>query len=232
LTNVLIVSISRDEQRALTVAASNVNNREFSFETTASFGQESSWWTTAGPDVLILCMPADDLMQGYFMTKLKQDVPRSIPLVVMSTVVTSNLMGLSQIFSRVRIVKSPASGESILKALRELTTVYGDQKKQVHPRYLTDQDIVISSELHGTETKAIMRNLSLSGIYFECLAEVTDYKATDVVKINVQLGAPPRDYFFDAKIVWAKSLDTGTGWGFGATFVDKDEVYNHLLKGF
>ncbi len=232
MTNVLIVSISRDEQRALTESASNVNNRDFSFDTTASFGQESSWWTTAGPDALVLCLPSDDLMQGYFMTKLRSDVPRSIPLVVMSTVVTSNLMALSQIFSKVRIVKSPASGDSILKALRELTTFYGENQKQVHPRYLTDQDITVSSELHGTQTKATMKNLSLSGIYFECFQKESDYKTTDVVKINVQLGSPPRDYFFDAKIVWTKSLEAGKGWGFGATFVDKDEVYNHLLKGF
>ena len=43
------------------------------------------------------------------------------------------------------------------------------------------------------------------------------------------LGQPAKQYVFDVRVVWVKPQPNGAT-GYGCTFVDKDEVYNNLLK--
>lgn len=205
---------------------------ELLFETTASFGQEASWWTENSPDCLLICLPPDDLMQSYFLTKLRADVPRQLPIVLLSPSISVNLMHLSQVFGRVRMLKVPVEGMTVLRTIVELTTQWAAHETQIHPRYLTDQPVIVSSELTTGSLHGKMRNMSLSGAYFEAENDTLRFKSGDILKMSVQVGNPPKDYVFDAKVVWMKPLDGAQGNGYGVAFVNKEEVYNHLLKGF
>lgn len=204
---------------------------DLQFDTTASFGQEAVWWTQNSPDCLIICLPPDDLMQGYFLTKLRAEVPKALPLLLLSPNISSSLMQLSQIFSKVRLLKTPVEGLSVLRTIVDLTTPRSQGSQQIHPRYQTDQPIVVSSDFADGNLVGKMRNLSLSGAYFECGPQDLQFKSGDIVKVSVNMGKPPKEYLFDARIVWVKDLEGGLGQGYGITFVNKEEVYNHLLKG-
>lgn len=200
---------------------------ELEFDTTASFGQDMGWWTTSSPDCLVLCLPPDDLMQGYFLTKLRNDVPRALPLLILSQSISAAMMSLSQIFTRVRLLKAPAEGHLVVRNLVELLTHWEPGKQQAHPRYMTDQIVVLNNDYQGR-----MKNLSLSGAYVESENVDLAVKSGDLIKMKIQAGNPPKDYVFDARVVWSKPLQTGTGNCFGVAFVNREEVYNQLLKGF
>ncbi len=231
MKKVLIVSISLDEQKSLEEAAQIFRNSEYSISTTSSFGQEQAWWETAGPDALILSLPPDEEMQTYYLAKMQEDVPRNLPIILLSQNISSSLMGLSQLFESLRMVKLPAAGIAIFKMIVELTTDYGPNRRQNHPRYLTDQEILVSDEFRGLSFQATMKNLSVSGVYFEASSDEKSLKQEDVIKLNVQIGSPAKDYSFDGKVVWTKPLSNGRS-GYGVAFIDKNEVYNNLLKGF
>lgn len=229
----MIISISKDEQKLLQEALVRAPDKSYTFETTASFGQEAAWWTQNSPDCLVLSLPADDLMQGYFITKLRADVPRSLPILVLCEAVSASLMQLSQMFSKIRLLKTPADGTAMLKSIVDLVTAW-DGKQQIHPRYLTDQLITVLTD-DDKRYSARMRNLSISGAYFETENVDTNCKAGELIKIAISVGQPGREYEFDAKIVWVKPLE-GQGpvkaQGYGVAFMNKEDVYNNLLKGF
>lgn len=238
MKKVLIISISREEQQGMEDALASASGvlppgfGEIQFETTASFGQEPSWWAQNAPDCLIICLPSDDLMQGYFLTKLRADVPRNLPVIILSSYISASLMGLSQIFGRVRMLKSPVEGRAILKIIGEISSQWPTGLQQAHPRYLTEQPVVVSSGMESWQLLGTMKNLSLSGAYIEAPEISLPFKSGEVLKVSIQAGSPPKAYVFDAKVVWMKPLENVTGNGFGVTFVDKEYVYNQLLKGF
>ena len=235
MKRVLIISISLAEQRELEGAAQLFASAEFTFNTTSSFGQEAAWWLSAGPEALVLALPPDEELQTYYLAKMQEDVPRTLPIVLLSPIITSGLMGLSQTFECLRIVKMPAPGTTIFKMLVELTTDFGPNKRQHHPRYLTDQLILISDEVRGLSFQATMKNLSVSGAYFEAgpgaQPDGANLKEQDIIKLNIEIGSPTRGYAFDGRVVWTKPLANGNS-GYGIAFIDKEEVYNNLLKGF
>lgn len=206
--------------------------QDLQFETTASFGQEPSWWVENGPDALIISLPPDDLMQGYYLNKLRNDVPRSLPVLLLSSTVSASLMQLSQIFMKVRMLKTPVDGAVMVRTVVEMVTNWGPGREQTHPRYMTDQEIKITSEsTPGNSLAARMKNLSLSGAYFESENRDSHFNPGDYIKLVVMTGEPLREHSFDARIVWIKPIHE-QGRGFGVTFVNKEDVYNHLLKGF
>jgi hypothetical protein len=43
------------------------------------------------------------------------------------------------------------------------------------------------------------------------------------------LGEAKKGYVFDVKVVWLKPIDENTR-SLGVTFVERDEIYNSLLK--
>lgn len=235
MKKVLLISISKEIQTSLEEAAVRADLRNLTMETIASFGQEQSWWLSNAPDVLCLVLPPDELMQGYYITKLKDSVPKDLPILLISPIVSANMMQLSQLFSRLRIVKIPGTGDSILKAVIDLTTEYAPDRRQAQPRYMTDQEIKVTNS-QGLVVVAKMMNLSLTGAYFETSKTDVGMGARELMKIQIELGSPPREYEFDAKVVWRKTLEDESGleqgYGYGVTFIDKDEVYNNLLKGF
>lgn len=231
MKKVLIVSISLDEQKSLEEASQFFKNYDYSISTTSSFGQEQAWWESSGPDALILALPPDEQMQTYFLAKMQEDVPRNLPIILLSENISSSLIGLSQLFESLRIVKLPATGAAIFKMIVELTTDFGVNKRQNHPRYLTNQEILVSDEFSGLSFQATMKNLSVSGAYFEAPPAAKGLKQEDIIKMNVHIGSPSKNYVFDGRVVWVKLLSNGNS-GYGVAFMNKDEVYNNLLKGF
>ena len=200
-----------------------------SIETTASFAQDITYWTTQAPDVLVLHLPEDDLTQGFFFTKLRKDVPPHQSIVFLCSAISAPLMQLSQHFSKVRMLKMPVDGFALYRAVNDLMQKFKEGQKQGHPRYLTDQPAEISSDTKSGKLAGQMKNLSLSGAYFESEGVDLVLESGDLVRMSIMLGQPAKQYVFDVRVVWVKPQPNGAT-GYGCTFVDKDEVYNNLLK--
>jgi hypothetical protein len=229
LKRVLIISTSLEEQNKIQGIAQYQNPGALAIETTASFGQDITYWTTQAPDVLILQMPDDDLLQSYFFTKLRKDVSKNQPMIILCSTISSSLMQLSTEFSKVRMLKTPVEGFALYRGLIDLLADYKQGQRQVHPRYLTDQKIEIHSDFFDGRMTGQMKNLSLSGAYFESEDKTFEVQVGDFIKLSIFIGQPPKQYVFDVRVVWRKDQNSGAA-GFGVTFVDKEEVYNHLLK--
>ena len=48
-------------------------------------------------------------------------------------------------------------------------------------------------------------------------------------KVHILLGDSKKNYIFDVRIVWSKKIVLNQK-GYGVAFVNKDEVYNNLLR--
>ena len=229
---ILIVSPSFEDQKMIEeVAQDHSGGREFEFQTTASFGQEASWWLQAKVDVVVLRLPEDELMQTFFFHKLKNDVPRTVPLAILTPKISQALLQLTPLFQKVRIMKTPVSGNFLYRLVVDLSTEWEEGKLQAAPRYLTEQEIAVGMSDGDQKIKAVMRNLSVSGVYFEAQSTKPTFKNGDVVKIHVIL-EEGRMYDFDATVVWVKDLGMKIGYGYGCNFVEMTEAYRNLIKKF
>lgn len=230
MKKVLIISTSLDEQKAIEEVARHHNPDAISIETTASFGQDGPWWIVNAPEVLVIRIPEDALLQGYFFTKLRKDIPATQPIVIMCDTISASLMQLSQTFSKLRMIKTPYQGFFLYRTLIDLMKEYGPAQTQIHPRYLTNHPVEVLSDFSDGKLTADLKNLSLSGAYLESNSTTFAMKAGDFVKISVALGKAAKMYLFDAKVVWARPQATLGVTGYGLAFMNREEVYNNLLK--
>ena len=138
-------------------------------------------------------------------------------------------MQLSMHFSKVRMLKMPVDGFGLYRSVVDLLQEFKAGARQAHPRYLTDQTVEIYSEIPNTKIRAVMKNLSLSGAYFETEETSFQMNSGDFFKLSILMGNPNKQYVFDIRVVWSRKKESGA-IGYGVTFVDKEEVYNHLLK--
>ena len=230
MKKILVVSTSTHEQAVIDEIAQHHNPGGLNVETTGSFAQEATWWTTNAPDLLIIDLPDDDLLQGYFFTKLRTDVPKTQSIIFLCSAISAPLMAMSQTFAKVRILKSPLADFALYRTVVDVMTEYAVGKQQVHPRYLTNQSIEILSDYLDGKLLGQMKNLSMGGAYFESNDENLSIKPGDLVKVSILIGHAQKQYVFDAKVVWSKVQKDPKTTGYGITFVDKEEVYNNLLK--
>lgn len=229
MKRVLIISTSLEEQSKIEEVAKFHNPGGLTIETTGSFAQDITYWTTQAPDVLILQIPDDDLLQGYFFTKLRKDVHAKQALILLCSAISQKLMQLSMHFSKVRMLKAPVDGFSLYRAVMDLSQDFQvTEGKAIHPRYLTDLPIEIVLEKTNSKRQAMMKNLSLSGAYFESSDPLVNLVPGDFCQLNIQI-ASKKQYTIDVKVVWSKPQKSGAQ-GYGVTFVNKEEVYNNLLK--
>lgn len=229
---VLIVSTSLQEQELLQEVYSHHNTGQFSFETTASFGQPAHYWFQSPPQVLILNMPEDPGLQSYYFEKLRADMPVNMRIIFLCSAMTQGLMEASTLFERVRLIKTPVTGFFLYRAVIDITTDYPPNQQQLNPRYLTDQPVLIRSSDGGggPSVEAQMKNLSIGGAFFELQESTPTFKVEENIKMTVEL-AGIRSYQFDARIVWRK-LDTSAErnkMGYGCAFLNKEAVYDSLL---
>ncbi len=229
MKRVLIISTSYDEKKQIEEVIRVQDPGSFELEVTASFGQEPSFWTLRPPQILVLNLPEDEELQGYFIKKIKKDLPKDLPIVVLCNGISSALMQLSQNFSKLRFFKLPLDAYAVFRSLIDLTTEYKKGQTQIHPRYQTDQAVQILSEFFEGQITAIMKNLSKSGAYLESDPGVFSISPGDIVKVAIETTSSKKQYIFDVKIVWSKQRTDGT-LGYGVTFVNREEVYNSLLK--
>lgn len=229
MKKVLIISTSYDEKKQLQEVVRMHDPGSFEFEATASFGQEASFWSGRPPAVLILHLPDDENLQPYFIDKIKRDLPRFLPIIFLSPRISQILMQLSYSHSKLRFFKMPMDPVAVYRALIDLTKVYKEGERQIHPRYQTHQPVEVSSDFLDGRIPAIMKNLSVSGAYFETDSEEISFNSQDLARISVYLGESARQYVFDVRVIWSKKHENGL-IGYGVTFIDKEEVYNSLLK--
>lgn len=229
MKKILIVSTSLEEQTIIEDIAQHHTPGGFAVETTASFGQDALFWSTTPPDILIVNLPEDDLLQGYFFTKLRNDVKKTQAIVFLCAQISAALMQMSTLFLKARMLKTPVGGFFLYRTIFDLSQEYKEGQQQIHPRYLTDQSIEIQSDLFPEKLKAKMKNLSLGGIYIETDGETVKLAKGHFLQVTVFLGQPQKQYHFDAKIVWSSPRELG-GMGYGVAFVNKEEVYNNMLK--
>jgi hypothetical protein len=229
LKKVLIISTSFDEQKKLEEVAFHHDRDGFSFETTASFGQDPSYWISQPPALVIIQLPGDDILHTYYFAKLRSSVPTTQPLLFLCSEVTVPLMQLSQSFNRVRMMKAPVDGFALYRAVVDNTKEYEPGKQQVHPRYLTDQKVDILSDFHQGKIAGVMKNLSLTGAYIEAAQLAFPIEPENFIKVSALIGNSHRSFVFDAKVVWKKKQDDGV-MGFGVMFVNRDDVYENLMK--
>ena len=206
----------------------STRSSQLSFDTTASFGQDSQWWSSYSPDLVIINLPDDDLLLGFYFTKLRKDVPKNQALIFLAPNVSGPLLKLTQEFSRVRFLKTPVSGKGLLKIVLEITKDYEEGKNQQHPRYMTNQKIEVSCAMKLGLAQGIMKNLSLGGVFLELAPTTMDLQKDDIIKLKILLEDGARSYEFDAKIRWIKKEKEALT--LGASFADKEEVFNNLLK--
>ena len=228
MKSILIVSTSLQEEKNLAQAAFRAGDSKLTIRSTASFGQDAVWWEENRPDVLILNLPDELVLQGYFYDKMSDTLPIDLPVIILCGQISPNLMLLSARFQKIRILKAPVTADNLYRTAMEVDKDYEPGKRQVHPRYLTDQEIEVFSDLKPDRFKAVMKNLSLTGAYLESSEDPLELQKDDIVKIKVEI-SQRREYIFDAKVVWARKLDTGI-YSFGVTFVDETEVFNTLMK--
>lgn len=212
---------------------SHHNSGQFVFETTASFGQPAHFFFQSPPQVLILTMPEDPHLQSYYFEKLRADVPVNLRIIFLCSAMTQGLMEASTLFERVRLIKTPVTGFFLYRAVTDITTDYPPNEQQIHPRYLTDQPIRLHLISGGASVEAQMKNLSISGAYFEIEENHPSFKVEDMIRMTVEL-AGIRGYQFDARIVWRKpdiKVDGGKNkMGYGCAFLNKEAVYDSLLS--
>lgn len=209
--------------------AQHHNPGGLSLETTASFGQDALFWSTMPPDILVINLPDEDLLQGYFFTKLRNDVKKTQPVIFLCSQISAALMQLSTLFSKARMLKTPVGGFYLYRTIFDLSQEYQEGHHQIHPRYLTDQVIEIQSDSFPDKIRAKMKNLSMGGIYVEVDSHSIKFEPGHFCQVTVFLGNPQKQHHFDVKVIWSNPQESGQ-LGIGVAFVNKEEVYNNILK--
>jgi hypothetical protein len=221
---VLIISTDlQDQTELLSIAQNHQEGGGFEFETTVSFGQEPSWWQDAKIGLLILDLPEENDLNEAFLRKLKNEVPRELPLIVVSSVVSDTLLELSQIFKKMRILKKPFQAALVYRAVLDTTAEWAPGRRQTQPRHSNYQTVLVSHKGAGQRGEALLRNLSVGGAYFEMEKNDLFLKPTDEITIEIELSGVSK-YVFQARIIWSRPLSEG-GVGYGCTFLDMDEAF-------
>ena len=221
---ILIISVNLNEQLMIEDYSKQMKaTSKFlipKIRTTASFGQEASWWEKNAPDILVVSLPEDSFLQSQFILKLRTDVPKHIPLLLTCEVITTGIMQLTTVFSKIRIVRGPEDAEKFFTGLHELFAQYSPGRQQVAPRFPTNQAGKLTRSDSSEEVPIILKNMSSTGLYFEVVNDPLELGINQTVKIQVEIPGI-RDYAFEGKIIWRKNLELNR-IGFGLRFLDKE----------
>ncbi len=228
---ILIISTGFDEQTLVeeVIQVRGLGN-QYMLTTTASFGQEVEWWIANSPQVLVVVLPEDPTLQGFFFRKLSADIPKDLPVIFTCRGINQQLMQLSTSFNKVKILKSPYSGDDMFRAIVDITTEREAGQQQMHQRYDVIQDVKV--EVLGIEGVFDMRvkNISLGGAYVEFYQEDLKIVAGDQLKISIILGDLKKEYDFISRVVWSKPLQAGKGFALGVNFVNRQQELMKLIK--
>lgn len=226
---VVLVDTSFEHQEGLEEVHRAHDTGEFTFETTSSFATDAADW--ADVDALILNVPDDGMIQAAFLDKLRAQVTLKTRVMILAPQMNPSLIQISHHFPKVRLMKKPVTGYALYRALVDITTDYPAGQQQVHPRFLTDLTVEVVSDLKSIKRTARVKNLSISGAYFEAPEANAAFAKGDLVRLAIAPapGGGSKTYQFDARVVWTRPLEKGAGTGYGCAFLNKEQVYDELL---
>ncbi len=227
LKKILIISTSTDEEKKIEEVSLHHKKDKLSVSTLATFAQDPGWWAENEPDALIVQMPDDLLIQGYFIEKMKTVIAREVPVLILCPQISADLMTLSSHFKKIRTIKTPVNPFFLFRAVIDLTTDYGQGKNQIHPRFATDLETVLRCAKKNISVIGKLKNLSMGGAYLESEGKGAALSSGDLVRMEISV--TDKKYEFDSRIVWAKEL-LELGMGYGLTFVTTDQVFDHLFS--
>lgn len=212
---ILIISSSMDEQTSLEEAVkANPPKEKYTFTSTASFGQEASWWIDNRPDVLIISLPAEPEFQDLFLNKMRTDLPKDISLMVLTPEVTPDLLKLSKHFSNLRVIKGPLKGEALFKSVHDFIEYSAPDRRQVHQRHVVDIPCRIKVPGLDDMYEGRAKNISIGGVYVETKV-LLRLQAEDKVLLTFILGDVQKEYQMDARVVWIKGIHGGQAQAIG-----------------
>lgn len=191
-----------------------------------SFGQDANWWRQQGLSLLIVNLPADPLIESAFLIKLRADLPRETPLLLLVDTISSPVLQLTTAFDRVRLLKRPFESPALYRSVLDAITDRAPGTQQMFPRYQTDYPVTI--QRGSQQVPAAIRNISIGGAYFETRGQMGIAPTDDVhIKLTLPNGS---NHEFSSRVVWVRDLPQGQGCG--CTFREMDQVYHQILKGF
>jgi len=229
---VMIVGVSFAEQQLIEEHMSSSGEfgkqkEALEVTTSASFGQSATWWRENKPDVLILRTPSDPLLEAYFFTKIKADLPKELPILFICDSVSSSLMQLSAQLARVRILKMPLDATTIWKSIQELLIDFAGRQNIAH-RFSTDQDVEITSPLRSGTLRGRLKNLSVTGGLIEIIDNTMGLEKDDLIEVVIEIKGV-REYTFHFRVVWIRT-ETKTKINLGVSFANQGEVLDSLVK--
>lgn len=229
MNRVLFVSPTTDEQKSIEdVARHHEKGKDLELYTTSSFGQTDDFWNEAQIDLIVVSLPEDKFLQSAFLLKIRNQYPQNKSLILISPEITEGQLNLSSIFRKLRLLKSPIDGFSLYRAILDLLTPWQEGKQQNHPRYLTDQKILISRLNDEKVVTGQLKNLSVGGAFFELADLSLGLQTADEVRIEIPV--PERTQIqFQAKIVWSREMKQGRH-GYGCLFLLDDELQNKFKR--
>lgn len=229
MNRVLFVSPTTDEQASVEdVARHHEKGKDLEFQATSSFGQNDNFWSEAQIDLIVVSLPEDKFLQSAFLLKIRNQYPQNKSLILISHEITEGQLNLSSIFRRLRLLKAPVDGFSLYRAILDLLTPWQEGKQQSHPRYLTDQKVLISRIDDGRTVAGQLKNLSVGGAFFELSDLNLGLKVEDQIQIEIQ-ASERTQVQFQAKIVWSREMKKGHQ-GYGCLFLLEDEIRNQLKR--
>ena len=225
----LVISTSLDLQIEIEDLVSHHRFEKLFIQTSASFGQDRVFWETAGLQVVVLDLPDDVPMLVAFLKKMKTELPRQLPVVAVTPVVSDDFVGIGHHFDRIRVLKKPVTPLYLYRTIIDLTTDYGLGKKQVHPRYMTDQSVILACDYKNGAIRGVMKNVSLGGAYVESKDKSLELVPGDLLKMHVEV-PEQKNYSLDVKVIWKKPVAENQSVGYGLTFITLDQAFDRLFR--
>jgi FixJ family two-component response regulator len=175
-------------------------------------------------------MPSDELGQQFMFAKLHSEIPKQLPILFLTETMTAELMHLSMQFQKVRFLKVPTDPLALYENVQDSLRTYRKGKQQLHPRFQTSTPASVEVLSTGIKLQALMKNLSMTGAYFEADVKEHRLKISDKVKIKIETGEPAKVYFFEGKIVWTKLQKPPYFFGFGVVFFEREKSIEDVFK--
>lgn len=217
MAQVLFISPTTQEQEKIEeLIQAHQKQDELKLSTTASFGQSPDFWLQSKIDVVVISLPDDDLIQVAFLAKIKSDLPKDRPIILITPQITESLLSLGESFDRLRVLQSPVEAFNLYRTILDLITPRLAEHKQAHPRYETNQEIILQSTFVGIQVDILgsLKNLSMGGAYVETLSNQSRQELLVGQEVNLVIDLPgySRSEFL-GKVVWRKPIEGGEGYG-------------------
>lgn len=152
-----------------------------------------------------------------------------IPLIALADNTDSATLLEIESLQKTVVLQKPYNNKDLSGLVKKL--VFGnDVGQQIHRRFRTNQTAHLEIYPTGQKLSSHIFNLSHSGAYIEVPQEAS-FNTGDMVKLNVRLHQINRQHKMHAEVIWVdEHINFNDGRAVGIRFLDKDEVYSHMLE--